>query len=75
MFDEDGQPETLPTCECGTDRTCREATPEREYSTIGALYVFWGGTSVPSEVRFRCVRCHQVFDVRSDVATRREFIL
>jgi len=65
----------LPTCACGTDRTCREATPEREYGLGGALYALWGGTSVPSSVSFRCVHCGVVFDKRSDLATRRAFIM
>jgi hypothetical protein len=67
--------EPLPTCGCGTDRTRREATPEREYTFFGAVYALWGGTSIPSTVRFRCVRCGEVFDAVSDMATRRAFII
>ena len=74
MSDEERELDELPTCRCGNDRTCREATPERAYTTIGALYAIWGGTPVPLEVKFRCVRCHVVFDVISDAATCREFI-
>ena len=65
----------LPKCKCGTDRTRREATPEREYSFLGTLYALWGGTSVPSCVNFRCVLCGDVFDARHDVATRRAYII
>jgi hypothetical protein len=65
----------LRTCKCGTDRTCREATPEREYTLLGTLYALWGGTSVPSRVNFRCVHCGVVFDGASDTATRRAFII
>jgi hypothetical protein len=65
----------LPTCRCGTDRTCRAATPEREYTFAGALYALWGGTSVPARVNFRCVHCGIVFEVRSDRATRRAFVI
>jgi hypothetical protein len=65
----------LPTCACGTDRTCREATPEREYTLGGMVYALWGGTSVPSRVNFRCVHCGVVFDTRHDLATRRAFIM
>jgi hypothetical protein len=75
MLEEEEGLEELPTCECGTDRTCREATPEREYTTLGALYAMWGGTPVPTEVKFRCVRCHVVFDSCSDVDTRRAFVI
>ncbi len=64
----------LPTCPCGTDRTAREATPEREYTFLGTLYALWGGTPVPSLVRFRCVHCGVLFDRRADQATRRAFI-
>jgi hypothetical protein len=65
----------LPTCKCGTDRTRREATPEREYTFLGTLYALWGGTSVPSRVNFRCVHCGVVFDGCSDTETRRAFII
>jgi hypothetical protein len=68
-------PSALPTCRCGTDRTRREATPEREYTTLGAIYALWGGTSIPSRVNFRCVHCGVVFDSRADTATRRAHII
>jgi hypothetical protein len=68
-------PANLPTCPCGTDRTCRAATPEREYTLGGTLYALWGGTSLPSRVNFRCVHCGIVFDARSDIATRRAYII
>jgi hypothetical protein len=66
---------TLRTCTCGTDRTQRAATPEREYSLLGTLYALWGGTPVPARVDFRCVHCGVVFDGGNDVATRRAFII
>jgi hypothetical protein len=65
----------LPTCPCGTDRTCRAATPERDYTMAGTLYALWGGTSIPSSVGFRCVHCGIVFDTCSDIVTRRAFII
>jgi hypothetical protein len=68
-------PASLPTCSCGTDRTSRAATPEREYTLGGTLYALWGGTSVPSRINFRCVHCGVVFDARSDIATRRAHII
>ena len=68
-------PANLPTCPCGTDRTCRTATPERIYTLLGAVYALWGGTSIPSQVHFRCVLCGTVFDTRSDLSTRRAYII
>jgi hypothetical protein len=68
-------PASLPTCRCGTDRTSRAATPERDYSLRGALYAMWGGTSVPSKISFRCVHCGVVFEARSDMATRRAYVI
>jgi hypothetical protein len=65
----------LPTCKCGTNRTHRAATPERQYTFMGTLYALWGGTSVPSLVEFRCVHCGVVFDACSDTATRRAYII
>jgi hypothetical protein len=64
----------LPRCRCGYDRTCREATPERDYTTMGIVYALWGGTPVPSRVSFRCVYCGVLFDSCTDRATRRAFI-
>lgn len=68
-------PTGLPMCKCGTDRTRREATPEREYTFLGTLYALWGGTPIPSRVSFRCVHCGVAFDACSDAATRRAFIM
>lgn len=65
----------LPSCKCGTNRTHRAATPERQYTFMGTLYALWGGTSVPSLVEFRCVHCGVVFDACSDVETRRAYII
>jgi hypothetical protein len=65
----------LPTCRCGTDRTRRAATPEREYTLAGTFYALWGGTPIPLRVNFRCVFCGEVFDSRTDAATRRAFIM
>jgi hypothetical protein len=65
----------LPSCKCGTNRTHRAATPERQYTFMGTLYALWGGTSVPSLVEFRCVHCGVIFDACSDVATRRAYII
>jgi hypothetical protein len=67
--------DALPTCKCGTNRTHRAATPEREYSLLGALYALWGGTSIPTLVRFRCVHCGVTFDETRDRGDMRAFII
>jgi hypothetical protein len=64
-----------PTCACGTDRTMRAATPEREYSLLGTMYALWGGTAVPTRVKFRCVHCGVVFDSDSERATMLAFVI
>jgi hypothetical protein len=51
-----------PSCACGTTRTSRSAVPERDYSTLGAVYLLWGGTARPTRVTFRCLHCGEVFD-------------
>jgi hypothetical protein len=51
-----------PACACGTTRSSRVAIPERDYSTLGAIYLLWGGTARPTRVTFRCARCGEVFD-------------
>ena len=32
-------------------------------------------TSLPSQVQFRCVLCGIIFDTRSDIPTRRAYII
>jgi hypothetical protein len=64
-----------PTCTCGTDRTMRAATPEREYSFLGTMYALWGGTAIPIRVNFRCVHCGVVFDGDSERETRLAFVI
>ena len=63
-----------PRCRCGTERTDRAASPEREYSLAGACYLLWGGTSVPTRVRFRCIHCGDVFDQCTDRETMRAYV-
>jgi hypothetical protein len=57
-----------PSCACGTTRSSRVAIPERDYSTLGAIYLLWGGTARPTRVTFRCALCGEVFDA----CTKRE---
>src|SRR5690349_3169393 len=52
----------LPRCKCGTTRHDPHAAPQREYSMLGAIYLLWGGTCVPSRVNFCCVLCGETFD-------------
>jgi hypothetical protein len=54
--------DSAPSCGCGTTRDSRAAIPERDYSTLGAIYLLWGGTAKPTSVTFRCVHCGEVFD-------------
>jgi hypothetical protein len=68
-------PKTLPSCRCGTDRAQRAASPERDYTMAGAMYLLWGGTSVPSRVRFRCIHCGDIFDECTERAICREYII
>jgi hypothetical protein len=51
-----------PRCKCGTDRQSKFSVVDREYSFLGILYLLWGGTSVPSRVSFRCVKCGVLFE-------------
>jgi hypothetical protein len=54
--------EALPSCACGTTRESRAAIPDREYSTLGVVYLLWGGTARPTRVTFRCAHCGDRFD-------------
>ena len=54
--------EDLPCCKCGTDRRSKFTVVDRDYTFMGMLYLLWGGTSVPSKVSFRCVKCGATFE-------------
>ncbi len=66
---------SLPTCRCGTTRADRAASPEREYTLSGTFYLLWGGTSVPSRVRFRCIHCGEIFDECTERRICRDYVL
>ncbi len=63
-----------PHCGCGTTRHDRNAVPYCDYSTLGVLYLLWGGTVVPKRVRFGCVLCGKEFDRVTDRAETRAFV-
>ena len=52
----------LPECKCGTNRTSKFSVVNRDYTFWGLLYLLWGGTSIPSKVSFRCVKCGSLFE-------------
>ncbi len=58
----DDDDEDLPRCKCGTDRRSKFSVVNRDYTFFGTLYLLWGGTSVPSKVTFRCVKCGDVIE-------------
>ncbi|HEX3345246.1 MAG TPA: hypothetical protein VHS09_11770 [Polyangiaceae bacterium] len=64
----------LPSCGCGTDSESRFCVKDREYSFLRTLYLLWGGTSVPTKVSFRCVKCGEVFEVATSPAVCRRYI-
>lgn len=66
--------EPLPRCQCGTDARSKYAVIDREYSFFGTLYLLWGGTSVPSRVSFRCVKCGEMFESTTSPSVCREYI-
>ncbi len=58
-------------CRCrATTRDSADVVVERDYSLFGLLYLFWGGTSTPTAVSFRCPRCADVFEVSDAAADR-----
>jgi hypothetical protein len=66
--------ELLPRCACGTDRESKFCVRDREYSFLRTLYLLWGGTSVPTKVSFRCVKCGKTFDVTTHPSECRQYI-
>lgn len=63
-----------PHCKCGTDRDSKYCLHDRQYSVVGTLYLLWGGTSVPTKVSFRCVRCGATFDSTTRPSECRRYI-
>jgi hypothetical protein len=68
------QPTEAPRCKCGTDKGSKYAIVDRQYTFFGILYLLWGGTSVPSRVTFRCVKCGDAFDVSTLASVCRQHI-
>jgi hypothetical protein len=66
-------PEELPRCKCGTDRQSKYCVVNRDYSFTGVLYLLWGGTSVPSRVSFRCVKCGASFETTTAPSICRQY--
>jgi hypothetical protein len=66
--------EVLPTCKCGTNAESKFCVKDREYSFVRLLYLLWGGTSVPSKISFRCVKCGETFEVSTDPAVCRQYV-
>jgi hypothetical protein len=64
----------LPRCKCGTDRTSKFSVIERQYGFFGILYLVWGGTSIPTKVTFRCVKCGSIFDSTTREVECRRYI-
>jgi hypothetical protein len=64
----------LPQCKCGTDRTSKFSVTHRDYSFMGILYLMWGGTSVPTRVKFQCVKCGKMFDSSTSPPVCRKYI-
>ncbi len=73
-YRDDEEVEALPTCKCGTDSESKFCVKDREYSFLRTLYLLWGGTSVPTKVSFRCVKCGETFEVTTSPAVCRKYI-
>jgi hypothetical protein len=71
----DERDEPLPSCQCGTNAESKFCVADRAYSFVGLLYLLWGGTSVPTKVSFRCVKCGETFEVLTDPALCRLYIV
>ncbi len=59
---DDEEEEKLPQCKCGTDRRSKYSVVNRDYTFLGLLYLLWGGTSIPTRVTFRCVKCGDLIE-------------
>jgi hypothetical protein len=75
MAKEQQTEDALPACGCGTTRASRAAVLERDYSTLGAVYLLWGGTSRPVRVTFRCAHCGEAFDACTNRSELAEYVI
>lgn len=67
--------QVLAQCSCGTDRDSKFAVAHLDYTFLGTLYLLWGGTSIPSKVTFRCVRCGETFDTATRPSVCRRYVV
>jgi len=63
-----------PTCPCGHERGHFMVSPEPQYTGLDWVWVIFGITTIPYEVRFKCRRCGDVFDRTTDDALMRRYI-
>jgi hypothetical protein len=70
----DGLDDELPACRCGTNAESRFCVAGREYSFVRLLYLLWGGTSIPTKVSFRCVKCGEVFETSTSPSVCRRYV-
>lgn len=69
-----GDAPTGPTCSCGHDRFHWMVSPEPQYTGLDWVWVIFGITTIPREVRFRCRTCGETFDRTSDDTEMRRYI-
>jgi hypothetical protein len=70
----EGLDDELPACRCGTNAESRFCVADREYSFVRLLYLLWGGTSIPTKVSFRCVKCGEVFETSTSPSVCRRYV-
>jgi len=61
-------------CSCGYDRDHYMVSPEPQYNALDWIWVVFGITTIPFEVRFRCRTCGQTFDHTRDATLMRRYI-
>lgn len=56
------------TCRCGYGRGHHMVSDEPEYTFIGWVAMLVGISARPTLVKYRCRRCHELFDRSKDPA-------
>ena len=65
--------ETLPTCQCGYDRTHHNVVPKPTYGFWAWFLLIMGATGKPKKIVYRCLSCKQTVETTRDPRVLRKF--
>lgn len=64
----------IKTCSCGNNSLSDDTEAECKYSGVGWLLLFIGMSAQPTEVVFRCKKCGEIIESKTDEKTLKQYI-